>query len=445
MRVPGLARGRAGRGIILLAAALSMACGSGFGAQAAELSVLTSYASSVYEPYRRAFESKHPGIRLKISNRKTTSAVAILLDSTREHGDVLWASSPDAFAVLSQSHRLERLPAPFPRDWRIGGFPIDDPDGRYAGFAISGYGLVWNEAILESRRASAPQSIAALADRQYRGLLGMTTPSRSGTTHLMVESVLQARGWEEGWATWLEIAGNLATITARSYSVSLGVEQGRFAIGMSIDFLGRAQTPGNPLRFAYPAENVFLPASVAIIAGTRQRIAAETFVQFLVSDEGQSLLQDPAIGRMSVNPSALAGQPGDPYALAAELFPARFDAALSGRRYELVNLLFDEAVTYRLPVLQGLWARVQDAEGASLSHEARNGVAKARRLLGAMPVGEAEARDPDVTNNLTRVPWGVTSPLPQAALVASWRAFFEANVAQATEMLDALNIGHDGP
>lgn len=432
---------RAG-GFLALALAVISAGPAAQASGAVELSIVTSYSASAYEPYRRAFEARHPGIALKLSNRKTTSAVAILLDATREQADVLWASSPDAFAVLSQSGRLERLPPAYPRGWKIGGFPVDDPDGRYAGFAISGYGLVWNEAMLESRAAAAPQSIAGLVDRQYRGLLGMTTPSRSGTTHLMVESVLQARGWEEGWAIWLEIAGNLATITARSYSVSVGVEQGRFAIGMSIDFLGRAQSSDAPLRFAYPDENVFLPASVAIVAGTRQRAAAEAFVAFLMSGEGQDLLRDPAIGRPPVDPAAYAsGLVDNPYKLAAERFPATFDAALSGRRYELVNLLFDEAVTFRMPVLQTLWARLQDAEAIDgLTQETRKSLAQARRLLVAMPVSGADAGDPEFAANLMRIPWGVTSPLPQAALIASWRGFFERNVAQVNEILEGAGL-----
>lgn len=44
----------------------------------------------------------------------------------------------------------------------------------------------------------------------------MSAPSRSGTTHLTVEAVLQGDGWEDGWAKWKFIAGNFATVTERS-------------------------------------------------------------------------------------------------------------------------------------------------------------------------------------------------------------------------------------
>ena len=47
----------------------------------------------------------------------------------------------------------------------------------------------------------------------YHGHAGMSAPSRSGTTHLTVETVLQGMGWKEGWAEWKAIAGNFKTVT----------------------------------------------------------------------------------------------------------------------------------------------------------------------------------------------------------------------------------------
>src|SRR3569623_43059 len=134
-----------------------------------DLSIVTSYPSAFYEPIRQAFERLHPDIHLKISNRKTTSAVAAIIDGTRTPADIFWASSPDAFEVLKQAGRLARLPARSPRPLSLGANPIDDPDGFYAGFAISGYGIVWNTQDLAERRISPPTSIKSLAESRYRG------------------------------------------------------------------------------------------------------------------------------------------------------------------------------------------------------------------------------------------------------------------------------------
>lgn len=48
----------------------------------------------------------------------------------------------------------------------------------------------------------------------------MSSPSRSDTNHLMVESLLQQKGWVKGWETLLTSAGNLVTISSRSFGVA---------------------------------------------------------------------------------------------------------------------------------------------------------------------------------------------------------------------------------
>ena len=92
---------------------------------------------------------------------------------------------------------------------RIGSFPLHDPDGTYWGFAVSGYGLMWNTRYLALHKLPAPREWTDLADPRYSGHLVISAPSRSGTTHLTVEVILQAYGWEKGWgllfrwaATW---------------------------------------------------------------------------------------------------------------------------------------------------------------------------------------------------------------------------------------------------
>lgn len=406
--------------------------------------VMTSFPASFYGPVQEAFEAQNRDLRLRIINRKTTAGVATLIDGSRESVDIFWASATDAFVVLAAAHRLARVPARTkPAPAMIGGFPIDDPDGRYRGFALSGYGIVWNSGYLNRQGLAPPRRIADLRNPDYGRHVGITSPSRSGTTHVMVEALLQQQGWDEGWSTWIEIAGNLATVTARSFGVSAGVAQGRFGVGLSIDFLGRATEPHDDgLRFAYPAENVFLPASVAILRDAPNRPGAERFVAFLLSDAGQRLLVSPAVGRLPVDPAAYAGAVADdanPYRIFAEQgWPVSFDATLSGQRYELVNLLFDEAITYRLQPLQETWRRLHAAEkqaaGAG-TPQVMSLLAQARVALTAVPVTAAQARDAAYVGNLKRLPWGVTPPPRQAALMGDWRIFFEARLDAAKQLL----------
>lgn len=406
-----------------------------------DIIVMTSFPSAFYEPFRRAFEQREPGYRLRIHNRKTTAAMEQVTSGRFADADLFWASSPDAFYVLKAAGRLAPLPSRVETEERmIGSFPLDDPDGLFRGFAVSGYGMMWNNAMLARAGLPAPAAIADLADPRFRGLIAMSAPSRSGTTHLMVEAVLQRYGWERGWSLWLRIAGNLATITARSFSVSSGVAQERFAVGLSIDFLGRGSDTDGKLGFAYPAEAVFLPASIAVLKGGREPVGAQRFARFVLSQEGQALLRDPKIRRQPLARAPAGDGVADLFALAAGQSDARpFDAALSGQRYELVNLLFDEMITERLVRLQRFWRRVAELRARHpQGRDDLSEIARAEAEASQIPAEMAGFGRSLPTMRIARAPRGVPASDAQGALVERLRREAEQALDAAERRLEAL-------
>lgn len=444
-RMVSIARSAAPRGLCVLAALCLWApCGLAWAADGrANVLVITSYAQSFFEPFRLAFERKEPGYRLRVVNRNSAAALMQVTRGQFRDADVFWASSPDAFEALKAQGLLAPLDLRVETPERaIGGFPLDDPDGYFRGFAVAGYGMVWNAAILARAGAPAPAAIADLGDPRYRGLVAMSSPSRSGTTHLMVESVLQRYGWERGWAVWQRIAGNLATITARSFTVTNGVADGRFGVGLSIDPKRRA-AGAEALAYAYPDETVFLPASVALLRGAHDPAGGRAFIAFVLSPEGQALLAHPDIRRQPLRraPAREASRSGaqDDLFAAAEARPhAPFDAALSGRRYELVNILFDELVTERLARLQRFWRRMDRLR--ALSGDAPAAQARARDIEDAAlrlpdPIAAFGRALPDVA--LRRAPRGTPPDAAQAALMESVRQAAEASLAAAERAQEA--------
>lgn len=112
---------------------------------------------------------------------------------------------------------------------------------------------MWNTRYLKAKKLLVPKTWADLAKPVYNGHVGMSAPSRSGTTHLTVETVLQGEGWDKGWALWKEIAGNFKTVTERSFGVPDGVNSGQFGLGIVIDFFGlSSKVSGFPVDFLYP-------------------------------------------------------------------------------------------------------------------------------------------------------------------------------------------------
>lgn len=423
--------------------ALAMVLAPPAQARADEIVVVTSFPPSFFEPYKAAFEAQSPGSTVTFVQRNTNSAVRFILERGDVTADVFWASAVDAFEVLRSDGQLrENTPIAADAPAMVSGFPVNDPGGHYSGFALSGYGFVYNSEYLAARGLPVPVNWSDLTLPVYSGHIGITSPSRSGTTHLVVEAILQKYGWNEGWALLSRLGGNLSTITARSFGVASGVAQGRFGIGITVDFLATAPEylPGTTV-FAMPPETLFVPASIGTLTRSKNPALAEKFVAFVLSEAGQALLLDPAINRIPVSSryaeAALARYPGvlDQPGL---LGTSPFDAGLSARRYELVNILFDEFIVRNRATLARLWRQVnaQQARGA-----ATEPLAQAIGLLTRPPMAVEEAGNETVMRGLRDTPTALPTSMDQAALVNRVQADIAANLTAAEAMLTEIEVG----
>lgn len=409
------------------------------------LFIVTSFPETLFKRFTKAFEQEHPGVRIKVLNKKTSAAISYIQDHIARRPDVFWASAPDAFEVLKESGDLEKFAFAAPGvPQSIGTYPINDPDGYYKGFAISGYGMMWNTRYLRRHSLGPPAEWGDLTDPSYHRHLGITAPSRSGTTHLMVEGILQNRGWKDGWALLMEVAGNLATVTARSFSVVEGVNSGRFGIGLVIDFLGlSSKASGLPVDFAYSTTTPFVPANVAILRNARNLEMAKRFVRFLLSDHGQKILFEPQIHRLPVvrdiYRNAPTGYP-NPFAASAFVGGTNFDSQRSRLRYHLVNAMFDSLITFRVRKLNRVWSAIHRAEallrGAD-NPDAAAALKKARRLAVAVPVTEAEAIDPEFTSVFIRKQRGRSVPERQVEIEKKWDETVSKNLQEALRIAEA--------
>lgn len=372
------------------------------GAQAGTVTVLTSFPKELTTAYQKAFEAKNPGIKIEILNKNTTAAIAYVRELPEgQRPDIMWASAPDAFEVLARNKLLQAAPdtknpaAPA----KIGNYPLNDPQGLYYGQALAGYGIMWNTRYLQANKLPAPKEWADLTRPEYFGHVAISSPSRSGTTQLTVETILQGEGWDKGWAQLLAMMGNAAAVTDRSFAVPDGVNNGQYGIGIVIDFFGLAgKYSGFPVDFAYPAMTAVVPANIALIAGGKNTDEAKKFMAFSMSTEGQQLLFDPKISRLPILPySSLKAPAGYPVPQdVAKRAKVQFDADLSENRYQVVTSLFDQMVTFRLKELQAATRAIHDADKALKAKPNPKGselLAQARSLAYTSLVGEANVKN----------------------------------------------------
>lgn len=436
------ARPTASRAVVRrLAAALAsalLAVPAPAGAQVADpsggcaLTILTSYPESFYAPFLGRF-SQETGTAACVINKNTISILDHMRETRQPAPDLIWSSSPIAFRMLDDEGLLARLPEKVRPPAEFGGLAVDARDGSRFGFALSQVGVMW----APPTQLPAPGTLQDLADPGLAGQIGMTSPARSGTTHLFVEAILQQHGWQDGWALISRLGGNLATVTARSFGVPEGVRRDRFAFGIGIDFLATVgRPPDERLRFRPLSPKIFT-ASVAATPEGAANPRAAAFIDFLRSPGAQELLVGPSIARIPVLPSLW---PKAGFVPRPEPDGGTFDEGLAARRLAVVTALFDEMVTYRQVELGRLWEdtrRLERLAGSGASPVATRYLHQIRGLLESVPVApfmaDLDLLEPLSTGSEFRALDG------RLRIQDSWARDFGSRFDRARELLAQLD------
>ena len=429
------------------AAALAAAALTGLVAPAAAgtITIVTSFPKDLTQVYKTAFEKLNPDIKVEILNKATSQAIAYVKElPAGQRPDIFWASAPDAFEVMKRDKLLERVADLANKDVpaKIGNYAINDPGGMYLGQALGGYGLMWNTRYMKANKVPNPAEWSDLTKGVYFGHVALSSPSRSGTTHLTVETILQGEGWDKGWSQLLEISGNSAQITERSFGVPDGVNNGQFGIGIVVDFFGlSSKYSGFPVQFVYPTVTAVVPANIGLVSGGKNSAEARKFISFSLSRAGQELLLDPKVSRLPVLPAETLGAkvPKDYPKIfdIAKRAKVHFDSELSESRYYLVSSLFDQTVTFRHKELVAATKAIHDAEAAlARRHNAEGSalVRQARDLAFAPIVNASLIKDPQFLATFTKNKRDAAVNKQVTGLEDSWNNKARSNYEKARDL-----------
>jgi hypothetical protein len=231
--------------------------------------------------------------------------------------------------------------------------------------------------------------------------------------HVMFESFLQARGWNDGWGLLARLAGNTRRFDRISSTTAKDAAVGETAYALAIDFFAFTQIAAagrTNLSFLLPVDFAAVnPDGIAILRGAPHRDLARRFLDFTLSDAGQKLWLLPrghpegpsrhSIERMPVRPQLYADYrevsniAHSPFDLPAGF---RYDARLAQQRRGVVATLAG-----------ALFVDVHDDLKAAWSAVIERGLRTVDLAeLGRPPISEAEAgalaaggwRDPAVRN-----------------------------------------------
>ncbi|WP_162806079.1 ABC transporter substrate-binding protein [Vibrio cholerae] len=351
-------------------------------AQAAEreLVILTTFSREPLLPLVEEFSRRYQGIEVQIIHRRAQSSVQLLNKSYIQNIDLVLSSSPYLMQNLAQSGKLAALPEPMqtPEWLKPYALPMTE---HVATIGYSGAGLVWNQDYLKTHQLPEPKQFSDLAKPVYFGHVTMSTPARSGTTQMMVESILAKYGWQKGWEILLRVGANLATASARSFGVSDYIANGQFAVGPTIDsyalILGRKL---DYVQFVYDESFTLMPTYVAQIRQNHNDQYAKAFIELLMSNAVQTNMEGNDFAKHSVQDQSLVNE--------------RFTRLPMGsiiRREECLNDLFDLVITKQLPQLKDtllavLEAKAQFARRPSVLAK----IEQIERTVFTMPISEQE-------------------------------------------------------
>lgn len=396
-----------------------------------QINVLTAYPDEVMRSFEQAFEKRYPHYRVNFLWRMPHDALPYLREHAQDGSvDVYWSASPRTFDRLKEEKLLRKLQikrTSLPET--VGKTRIADADGYFTATEIAGYVFAINTAKLNTLGVAEPKDWTDLLDPRLRGEIALPVPSEVGFAPFMFDIVLQAYGWDKGWAVWSEIAALSQLMRRGSTFISDTVGTGQVAIGLSMDFFVRAAiAKGATLTTRYPAHNGINPGQIALPTVSGNPQGAKAFVDFVLSGAGQKLLLERDIRKLPVRPSAYpTNDPTqfNPFA-AARQGMLDYDSEHGRWRLAVISAIFDEMLAKPHKEIADLWQRVHAAEAAGKD------VAALRTILSKPPISEALADSEAIKHHFRKDLEGGT--LPRQELTAQWNmacAFERAKVRGA--------------
>ncbi len=325
--------------------------------------------------------------------------------------DLFFGGGLDPYLELQKQGLLEKWQPPerirqgIPSD--LNGLPLYAADGSWYGAALSTFGILRNDEVIRRMGLPSARTWRDLADPRLAGWVSSGDPRNSGATHMVYESILQAYGWDEGWRVIAGLSANVRQFDRSGSAAAKACALGNAAYALVVDFYGLTQIaevgPDRMSLVIPTGESILNPDCIGILKGAPHRGVAEAFMEFVLSEEGQSLWLaprgDPAgpktfsIERMAVRPAlykkfaAVSLVKTNPF---RDLAPMRYNAALGTLRWGALNALLG-AVYIDRPVSQRRDARPPVTEAqfdAICRHEWSDPILRNRRTLSWQSPGK---------------------------------------------------------
>lgn len=261
-------------------------------AEAKELSgSITLYTSQPEEDVQTlidGFNEKWPDVQVDVFRSGTEEVISKVLAEKQAGSvlaDVLLVADNVTFETLKGQDMLMAYESP-----ELEGIPeaYIDKDHMYTGTKVITTGIAYNTEIVKT----APASFADLTTEAYKDNLIMPSPLYSGAAAYNLGVITRTEGM--GWEYYEALKANGITVDKGNGAVQNAIVAGDKGCGLLADYMAiRSKNDGAPVEFVYPAEgSPAVTEPIGIVNTTDTPELAEAFVDFVLSEEGQTLTSE---------------------------------------------------------------------------------------------------------------------------------------------------------
>ena len=246
---------------------------------------------SCEEPYLAAacakFEEMY-GIKT-VFQRLSTGEVQAKIEEERGNpsADVWFGGTTDPYNVLAAEGFLEPYQAE--NASHITKSVYKDSEGRWYGIYTVIFGIMYNKDEVARLGVDIPQDFADLTEPQYKGLIWTSNYNTAGTAKLIINTVVQKYGHDEGIKYLVDLDKNIHVYTKSGSGPSKNVGTGECVIGLGFLHDGIYQVVDN----GYDNIGLVIPSSgttceigaTAIFKGAKHPNAAKLWIEFALSPD----------------------------------------------------------------------------------------------------------------------------------------------------------------
>ncbi len=263
-----------------------------------KVTILCSPDPAWCEAVKREF-SKAAGIQTEFVRLSSGAALARLrAEKVNPTFDVWFGGSGDSHWVAQADGLLEFFR---PKAWGdLRAQLTKAVDGHYIPLYTGLHGFGINEKILKEKNLPVPETWKELGDPKYKGLIAMPNPNTSGTGYVMMTTMIQIYGEEQGFELMKAVHRNIAQYTRSGGDPSLLAGRGEVGIGVSFanDVVERGRK-GFPIRFVAPKDGTgYEIGAISLVKGGPNRASGLRLIDWALEPENQKL--GPQNGEVSI-------------------------------------------------------------------------------------------------------------------------------------------------